>query len=168
MIKIEGLKELDAALGDMSKATARNVLYRVLNKAAKPLDEAWRANAPVLTGALKRSGGIQKAGAVDFNAAYSATLSAGGTSDEAVAAGREAQRNSDRSFAEIVVGPGKNPQAITQEFGTEHHPPQAFFRPAWEANESGILETIKTDLKAEIDKAAARAARKAAKLAAKG
>lgn len=167
LVTLEGFSELDEALGELPRATARNILYKALFLAAEPIDDAWRAEAPFLTGHLKDSGGVTKAGAADFNKAYSATLSAGGDQASAVAAGREAQSSSDRAFAEIVVGPGRNPQAIMQEFGTHDNHAQPFLTPAWEGNKTKALDTIKEFLTIEIAKAAARMARKAARLIAK-
>ena len=51
-VSVSGLKELDQALGELPKATARNVLKRTLNKAAVPMVE--EAKRQVLT-ALGRS-----------------------------------------------------------------------------------------------------------------
>jgi HK97 gp10 family phage protein len=45
-IKVDGLKELDAALGEFSKATARSVTQRALIKAAGPMVEAAKRLAP--------------------------------------------------------------------------------------------------------------------------
>ena len=49
-----------------------------------------------------------------------------------------------------------------QEFGTVKDPRQPYLRPAWDAERIGVLEGIKEDLWAEIEKAAARRARRAA------
>jgi HK97 gp10 family phage protein len=164
--KVEGLADLDRALGELTKATARNTLYRVLTRAAAPMDAAWRQDAPIRLGRLKRSGGIQKTALADFNKAYSTTLRGGGDKASAVAAGRAAQREnaSGRAFAEIVVGPGPNPQAIQQEFGNSHNAAQPFARPAWDDTKDRALDIVKSELGGEIDKAAKRLAKKAAKL----
>ena len=53
--EMEGMKEVDAALGTLSKAVARNALRRVLRLAAVPVADAIRARAPVLTGQLRDS-----------------------------------------------------------------------------------------------------------------
>ena len=68
------------------------------------------------------------------------------------------------------AGPGGNvpPQGIQQEFGNRNHGPQPFMRPAWDGGQDALLEGIKDDLWAEIERAAARQAKKAARLAAKG
>ena len=55
------------------------------------------------------------------------------------------------------------PQAVMQEFGTEHHGPQPFLRPAWDGGKMRMLSGIKRDLWAEIKRAADRVARKRAR-----
>ena len=45
-IKIEGLRELDAAFGELSKATAKNTLIRVGKAALAPMAEVERRLAP--------------------------------------------------------------------------------------------------------------------------
>src|SRR5690606_8122518 len=45
-LRIDGLKELDKALGDLPKATARNVLHRTLRKAGAPIAEEASRLAP--------------------------------------------------------------------------------------------------------------------------
>lgn len=61
----------------------------------------------------------------------------------------------------MYIGPGRHPQAITQEFGTEHHPPQPFMRPAWDTKRYDMLDEIAFTMWEEVQKSVARAARKA-------
>lgn len=154
-VRVEGLKEIDAALGELGKATGRNVMRRVAVKRLEPMAEKARQLAPddPATGGndLKRS------------IAVSTQLST---------KQRKLNRKS-KSEAEAHMGPagpgGKvPPQGIFQEFGTQKHGPQSFMRPVWDGGKDALLDGIKDDLWAEIDKAAARNARKAARLAAKG
>ena len=63
---------------------------------------------------------------------------------------------------EVHVGPGQNPQAITQEFGTYKEPAQPYLTPAWEAEKMNALDIVGTGLGIEVEKTAARIARKAA------
>lgn len=141
-MKVEGLRDLDAALGELPKSTAKNVLRRVGRKALEPFDESWRSKAPHLTGALEESGGV------------GSKL----TRSQRKATERE-------NFVEVFAGPGAHPQATLQEFGTAQHPPQPFARPAWDESKGDALEIVKTELGTEISKAAKRLARKAAKAA---
>ena len=46
------------------------------------------------------------------------------------------------------------------EVGTSRMAPRPYLRPAWDANKDGILEGIKEDLWAEIQKSVARRARR--------
>lgn len=171
-MRIEGLKELEAALMELPKATGKNVLRRALISAATPMADSARNMAPVRSGALKRS---IKIGKVKFSSgsagkrAFAEAMARGASRAEAGAATREANEGSseDITSALLVLGPGRNPQATFQEFGTVHHPPHAYMRPAWDQGKANAAETIKNELKSEIDKAVARIARKALRAAAK-
>jgi HK97 gp10 family phage protein len=140
-VQVLGLKELDAALGQLSPAAGKGVLRRVGRAALEPMDAAWRRNAPSLYHELEQSGDV------------GSNLS------------RSQRKSHDReSTVEVFAGPGTNPQAITQEFGTRFHPAQPFMRPAWDETKFKALDIVKDQLGVEIDKAAQRAARKALKL----
>lgn len=92
-VKVEGLKELDEALGELSKATARNTMRKALINAAEPMRAAAERNAPELTGKLKRS--IILTSKIDNRAGkseYAAVMRGGGTKSQAVQAIRDARR----------------------------------------------------------------------------
>jgi HK97 gp10 family phage protein len=144
-VSIQGLRELDEALGQLSPAAGKGVLRRVGRAALEPFDQAWRRKAPHLTGQLAESGSV------------GSKLSRG-----------QRKEHERGSSVEVFAGPGPNPQAITQEFGTKDHAAQPFARPAWDQTKDQTLEIVATQLGEEIQKAAQRAARKAARLAAKG
>lgn len=146
-VAVTGLRELDQALADLglSVSGAKGVLRRTGRRALEPFDAAWRAGAPRLTGHLERSGGI------------GSKLTK-----------RQRSRHRRESAVEIFAGPGPDPAAIAQEFGTADHAPQPFVRPAWDATKDEVLSRVREDLAAEITKTATRQARKAARLAAKG
>lgn len=171
-MQLEGLKELEAALMELPKATGKNVLRRALINAAEPMAEAARNLAPVRLGFLKRSIMLSR---VKFSSgsagkrAFAEAMARGASRAEAGAAAREANigASEDITSALVVMGPGRNPQATFQEFGTVHHPPHAYMRPAWDSGKANAAETIRDELKSEIEKAAARLARKAARAAAK-
>lgn len=172
-VKVDGLRELDAALGELSKASARSVLHRVLRRAAEPIAEKARQLAPddPATGApdLRTSIAVSsKLRNPVGKAEFAAVMRAGGSKAEARAALREARRAGSTSFAEMHVGPSQGGgHGVLQEFGTVHHAAQPFMRPAWEAHKEQALDIIKRDLGDEIDKAAKRAAKRAAAKAAK-
>jgi GAF domain-containing protein len=69
----------------------------------------------------------------------------------------------DRAAVEMFVGAGPLSSAHTQEFGTVHHAPQPFMRPAWDQDHKALLQRLGQLMAAEIDKAVTRAARRAAR-----
>lgn len=177
-VKIEGLKELDQALGELSKATARNTMRRALISAAEPMRAAAERNAPILTGQLSRSIAISASIGQKNDpgkAAYAKTMAGGGTRTQAREALITARRAAGvgESFAEVYLGPtvsGKRNsiKAIVQEFGSVKQPAQPYMRPAFDSQARNVLNRISGELKTEVDKSVARAARRAARKAAKG
>lgn len=170
MFKVEaqGFKELDQALGELPKATARNTMRRALMLAAKPMVDLAKSLVPVWSGDLRDSIAASaklanKAGSAEYHAAMKAGL---GTA-AAVDAMRTARREAGGSFTEIYVGAGQLPHAHLVEFGSVHNTPHPYMRPAWDQSRQGILDTLKTILAQQIAKAVERAARKAAREAAK-
>lgn len=140
-VSISGLREVDAALGELGKATGRNVMRRVAVARLEPMAEEMRRLVPVDSGDLK---------------------------DGITVTTKNPKRNRKLSEVEAHAGPGRHPQAHLREFGGDGNPPKPYVRPAWDAGKENLLDGIKDDLWAEIEKAAARQARKAARLAAKG
>lgn len=175
-MKVEGLRELDEALGELSKGVARGVLRRALTKAAKPMEEAAKQMAPHDTGFLRDSiTTTHRIKNTVGNAEYAAVMRGGGSRAEAVSALRTARRAAagEGSFAEVHVGVANvskrnSIKANVMEFGSYKDTPQPYMRPAFDATKMTVLGNIKGEMKTEIDKAAKRAARKAARLAAKG
>jgi HK97 gp10 family phage protein len=143
-VKVEGLRELEAALAELPKATGRNVLRRALKKAGQPIADAGEAYAPRLSGKL----------------AASYTVSTKLTR-------RQRRASKKESPVEVYVGPTPHPKSVQTEFGNAHQAPEPHMRPAWDGNKERALQIIKTDLGDEIQKAADRLAKKAARLAAK-
>lgn len=141
VVKIEGLKEVEAALAQFPKATGRNVMRRVAVKRLQPIADDMKAKAPVEFGDLK---------------------------DSVTVTTKRPKRHRKTAEVEAYAGPGPHPQAHLQEFGSINGPPQPFARPAWDAGKSDILPGLAADFWEEIDKAAKRIARKTARLAAKG
>ncbi|CAM3282493.1 MULTISPECIES: hypothetical protein [Sphingomonas] len=140
-VKVEGLRDLDRALGQLKPALAKGVLRRVAVKALQPFDKAWREKAPHLTGNLEDSGGV-------------------GTK----LTRRQAQMNrrrEDRDTVEVFAGPN-DPAAVPEEFGWENGRAQPFVRPAWDETKHEALEIVKRELGPEITRTAERAARRAA------
>jgi HK97 gp10 family phage protein len=162
-VQVIGLKECQEALQQLPKATARNVQARVLLARARPIVAYAKALAPVRFGDLVRSiqattarpAGNKTAAAQ----AFASTIGAGGSKEAAQAAARAA----GPSPVEVFIGPGRNPQSSLQEFGTRHHPPQPYMRPAWDFGKNEALNGIAKDLWDEIQKSVARRAQNQAK-----
>lgn len=155
-VSVEGLKEMDEALGELSKGVARGVLRRVGMKALEPMASTARRLAPddpnTSVGDLK-----SKIGVGSKLTARQARLNR-----------RAVKAGADKSFVEVYVGVGSLPQATLQEFGAPQHPAQPFMRPAYDEHKDQVVETIKEDLGAEITKAVERARKRASRLLAKG
>lgn len=176
-LKVEGFKELEAALKELPTATGRNTIRRALTRAADPIVKAAQSNAPARpgSGVLKKSILVTK---VKFSkgeagkAAYAQALKQGKTRVEAREALLEA--NSENASGDevtsgiAIIGVDKAAfYAHFVEFGTSHSTPRPFMRPAWESGKIQAAESIKDILKEEIDKAVARIARKQARAIAK-
>lgn len=140
-VRVEGLREVETALAQLGKSTGRNVMRRVALARLEPMAEEMRRLVPVDSGDLK---------------------------DSIAVTTKNPRRNRKRSEVEAHAGPGRHPQGHLREFGGDKNPPAPFVRPAWDGGKGNLLEGIKEDLWAEIEKAAQRQARKAARQAAKG
>lgn len=139
-VKLSGFKELDSALGQLPKATARNTLVRTLKKAAKPVDAEASANAPQETGTLETS-------------VITGTR---------LTRRQKSDNKPTKSFAEVHIGTALGRGMFT-EFGTFKDAAQMWFTRAWASTKDTALGIIKSDLGTEIEKSAARLAKKAAK-----
>lgn len=143
--KVEGLAELDEALTELPKSTARAVLVRVLKKEGQPIADAESAFAP-----------RGKTGKLAASPVVSQTLTR-----------RQKQQNQKESDVEVYIGPTAHPKSIQTEFGNAHQAPHPHLRPAWDGNVMKVLDGITARLTEEIEKARARLARKAEREAAK-
>lgn len=137
-VRVDGLRQIDQALGELGKTTGRNVLRRVGMARMEPLAEAMRSRAPINAGDLKESIAVST---------------------------RNPRKNRKQSTVEVHAGPGRHPQAHLREFGGDGNPPEPYVRPAWDGGKDELLSGIADDLWSEISKAAARQAKKAARLA---
>lgn len=152
--KLQGARDLDRALRQFPKSTARRVLQRGLVKSAAPLAEEMRRLAPddPSTSGNDLPGGI----------------AAGTKLSPSQRAKQRSASAGSRYFAEAYVGASNVPQAHLQEFGTVHHAAQPFARPAWESRKMAVLDAVIGFVTEEIAKAAARAERRAARLLGRG
>lgn len=170
-VTVAGLRELDAALGQLTKATARNVVKRVLVKAGEPIAAAAAAFAPKDT--MELSNSIVVSSKIENkvgNAEFAEAMRQGLGRDAAVKALRGARRaaKGKGSFGMVLVGPTKAKtkkdaiKRVVQEFGSVNQPGHPYMRPAWDQNKDKALDIIKNELGDEIQKAAARSAKRAA------
>lgn len=131
-IKIEGLRELERSLTQFTKSTARGVLNRALKNAAKPIADQARADAPVDSGELKASIGINvtRTGSAG-KAAYAGIMRGGGSKAEAAAAAKAVNSAAAGKGLTAVVSVGAAaPHAVFSEFGTRKAPAQPYLLPA--------------------------------------
>lgn len=144
LIKIEGLKECDAALQELPKSTSRGVLTRVLKKEGQPIANDASRFAPD-----------------DPSTHGEANLKTNILVQTVPARERE-------SHVEVAIGPSRKAfHGQFQEFGAAQHGPHPFMRPAWDKNVMGVIAGIRDRLADEIEKTRKRIARKAELLAAK-
>lgn len=151
-IKLEGFRELEAELAKLEKPAARKAsARRSLKKAAEPMVGVAQAMAP--------RGDTQT---------LAPSISIGTKLSKRQAAMHRKMFRNDRAAVEMFVGAGPLSSAHTQEFGTIHHGPQPFLRPAWDTEKGPMLDRLKAELWADISKTVSRAERRAARLAARG
>lgn len=141
-VRISGLKELDRALGQLPKSTAKSVLRRTLKEAAEPMAQTARGMAPVEEHHLVES--------IDVSTKLNRRQR------------RLHKKNNAKTFQDMFVGTN-NPAGVQQEFGNDRHPAQPFMRPAFDQEKKPTLDRIANSLWHEIDKSAKRLARKQAK-----
>lgn len=159
--RIEGLRELQAALQQLPKATSRNVLKRTLTGMAELFVREAQPRAPEDTGVLKESVDMSQKLTRRQRAPSTRIKMADGT-----------YRSEAKTTVEMFVGPSAKggqrappPSGVLQEFGTANQAPQPFMRPAWDLKKNDALEMAKRELAEQIDKAAKRLAAKAQRAA---
>lgn len=138
-VKVEGLRELERAMDELTTATARGQGRKALAAGGEVLARRMRDLAPRDTGNLIEN--IDEGGQLTRR-----------------------QKSMHRKFADIerYVG-ASDPAAVQTEFGNENQPPQPWARPAWDQTQDRVLKTIADTLMVGVDKAVQRARRKAMK-----
>ena len=137
-VKTQGFAELDRQLERLKAGTAKGAMRRAMKKAAQPMADLMASAAPRDQGDLVES--------ITVTSKLSRRQAGLHKSQES------------RSAVEMFIGPGPNPQAIAQEFGTESHGPQPFARPAWDQDHQDLLTRLGEELMREVEKTIARAA----------
>ncbi|UVI39247.1 HK97-gp10 family putative phage morphogenesis protein [Qipengyuania spongiae] len=137
--KIEGFRELDAALAKLGKhTTEKALLRRIAKKALTPMLERAKALAPDDDGQLKDS------------------IVMG---SRLTRAARAQDGKTPRAGIRTFVGTASR-YGFLQEYGRADAPAQPFMRPAWDTQGPKALEIVKRDLGDEIEKTAARLAKR--------
>lgn len=144
-MKIAGLRELDAALGEMKKATARAVLVRVGKAALEPMAEVARSLAPD----DPSTGGNDLKASIVVGTKLNARQ-------------KRLAKKEPKDFATVYMGTA-DVAGVPQEFGTVNHGPQPFMRPAFAQEAQPTIDRVAKGFGPEIEKTAARARAKALK-----
>lgn len=146
--RIDGLRELELALTQLPKATARAALRRVGIKALQPMADIARELAP----------DDPETGGKDLRASITV-----GTSLNARQRKLQKRRD-DKAFVEVFMGTA-DLAGVPQEFGTVNHGPQPFMRPAYAREAENAIRIVAAELGGEIDKTVRRYAARQAKKA---
>ncbi|WP_442583766.1 HK97-gp10 family putative phage morphogenesis protein [Mesorhizobium sp. ASY16-5R] len=162
--RVVGLDEINRALDKLKKSTATGVLNRVLKKAAKPIADKARNNAPRDTGELKKSIKVEVVRSNAGKSAFASVMRDGGTRDDAAEAARAANRFAagQGASAKVRVRAAAR-HAHLVEFGTVKMERQPFLLPAFRAGEKPAYASIRQDLLNEIEKTVQRIAVRQAK-----
>lgn len=173
--KLEGFKELEAALLELPKATQGNVLRRAVATPAADFADAASAIAPSPGkygfGTLREEIKVSRPKIINpGQAAFAAAMKEGSTRAEAAIAARAANRAAGGTGKGVICQVGPTRKAFYgqfDEFGTSRQAAQPFMRPTWDAMGYAMIGTIANVLGEEIEKARKRLAKKAERLAAK-
>ncbi len=157
-VTLRGFRELDRALKDLPKATARGVLVRTAVKAMEPMRRKMAELAPY-----------------DENDRDGDGRHLRDTIRTQNVAGKVARKLARRfgtvdRDAGVVVLTGPAPQggraltnAYWQEFGTKRMPANAYVRPAADAESDTVFRIVEEELGRQIEKSLSRLAKRAAK-----
>jgi HK97 gp10 family phage protein len=165
-IKVQGLKELDAALGQLrTKAMAKGVVKRALFGAAEPMHQMAQDAAP------GRDDPNEK---IYYGRGANRRERRPGTTKALVQIGdrltrRQASqaRKAGKHFVEIYVGT-RDAKAHLEEIGSVNQAATPFMRTAFSNQAEPTINRFVDTLSRELEKAAAREAKRTARLARKG
>ncbi len=140
------------------------MLTRVLKRAAKPIEDAARAAAPVDTGALRASISTKIVRGSAGKAAYAAAKRGGASNEDAADAAYSANKAAAGAGLSAVARVSATaPHSVLVEFGTIRAAAQPFLGPALRSEGDAALANIKTDIAQEVAATAKRVAARAAK-----
>ena len=149
-MKIKGLRECEAALAHLPKATGKNVLRRVGRTRLEPMRDDAAQKAP---DDPNTTGGRDLASSIKIRNGKARVRFVQG----------KFRADSSRGIS-LTLGPSKFAfHGKFHEWGTIKMAARPWMRPAWDGNAREVVVGIADDLMAEIRKAAARLANKKAK-----
>ena len=149
-LRLEGGRELQKALSELTTASARRIARKTLLEEMQPLADKFNQLAPE---------GDPADDDRPLKGSYAATVSRQLISK---VARREHKKD---GYAQVSGWVGSaSPNALWQELGTVDHPPQPHVRPGWDSTAPAVLNSFLNSLQGNVDKAVARARRKAARL----
>lgn len=169
-MKLEGLRDLDKALGALPGRMGQKVLVGALKYGAEPVAEAVQRLAPARPASAPdektEPAGVKRKrrpGTLKIRIGYGTKLTR-----------RQRVKKADRDTAEVYVGT-KDRAGVLDEFGTVRSKAQPFMRPGWEATKHQALDRTVSKLRDGVAEATAKetakataAARRASRRAAKG
>ena len=153
-LRVTGLEGIDAALREIKQSTGKAAVRRVLTRALEPVRDTAKQLVPVHEGRLRDS--IVISTRLGKSAARAARKM---TATESSVAAMRGIGEASRGSVTVYVGTA-NRNGVPREFGTVRSVASPFMRPAWDANKHRVLDTIQSELGAEIMKTAERAARR--------
>jgi HK97 gp10 family phage protein len=140
-----GGREIEAALRQLPRLTAKAVARRELVKAGQIFANAANADAPTRGGANGLKGSYVVGGLAALTRSQKKTVKKEGRDD-----------------VQIYVGTSQ-PHAHLQEFGTVNHPAQPHARPAWAQTQQAMFDSIQSGFAAAVAKAVRGYAKRMAK-----
>lgn len=192
-LKIEGLKDLELALTELPKSTARRVLQRAAMAALEPMRQAAVRLAPDdprtpppndLKSSIATS--TRQASSRGTIRTYEGESRVYVFMGPGFSKGMTREQSADLATYSMAQEFGAKPHSIAKGSGSKTkrrlidrlrgrpaklHPGHAahpYMRPAFDAHYRGALDSVRQALSTELEKAAQRLAKKAARLAAKG
>jgi HK97 gp10 family phage protein len=158
IVKLRGFRELDKALSELPKATAKAVLRRVAKSALEPMRAAAESAAPRDQGNLQISIAVSEKRTRRAKGQFKAIT--GGN----IRTSAGTFRRSAAAGVAFAMGPsagkGVLNYATFTEFGTSDTSAQPFMRPAFDANAEGAIEIIRGEMAVQIGKATKRVAKR--------
>jgi HK97 gp10 family phage protein len=147
-IEITGFKELRNKIAKLDRRLQRRVYGAAVRAGGKVLVDAAQAAVPVRTGAVKRSL-VHRASSKPSKGLFGVKVTVKGGA-----------RSSDR-IAHRRGGKGADyhPDAVERyyrftELGTKHHPAQPYLKPALEGKADEVLNVVKRELAAGLEREA--------------